>query len=336
MYRLFAVLLLCAGAAHAAPRVVTDIPPVQSLTARVMKGVGSPAGLLPPGASPHRYALKPSDARALSAAALVVWVGPELEPWLDEALDSLAADAPRLTLTAVPGVVTLPRREDARFEAHHHHEGAHEAHHDEHEMHHDDAAHEDHEHEAHAAGEHDHHDDHDDHDHGANDPHLWLDPVNAALWMEAIAQKLAELDPANAEAYRANAAAGRAELEALQAELRAELAPVADKGYIVFHDAYHYFENRFGVNAVGAISIGDARAPSAARIQALRDLVQETGAVCVFTEPQYPAGLARTVAEGSGVTIGSLDPLGAALAPGAGQYPALLRAMARDLVACLR
>jgi zinc transport system substrate-binding protein len=354
---LAAVLMLSAGAAAAAPRVVADIAPVHSLVARVMQGVGEPSLILPPGASPHGYALRPSEAQRLQEAELVFWIGPELTPWLDGPIDALAGEATAVSLRGVPGVTLLPVREGATFEAHEHDHGGHNhgaeaAGHDHDHAHEAKAAAHDHDHdhdhaaEAEAAGhdhDHDHaeaakagaHDHDHDHAHGAMDEHIWLDPENAKAWLSAIAAALSEADPDNASAYSANAKAGKAELDALSAEIDKALAPVRGRGFVVFHDAYQYFETRFGAPAAGSITVSDAAAPSAARVAEIRALLKEIGAGCVFAEPQFPARIVETVAEGTGARTGVLDPLGASLTPGPGLYGEVLRGMAASLVACL-
>lgn len=282
-----------------APDVVASIAPVHSLVARVMQGVGAPRLLLPPGASPHDYALKPSDAAALAQAALVVWTGPGAERWLAGPAATLAGSAVVLRLDQVPGLTLLARREGAAFAAH------------------------------------DHGPDPSHGDHDTVDPHLWLDPDNAILWLEAIAEALADVDPARAATYRANAAAGRAEIAALADQIAARMAPLAGRSFVVLHDAFHYFEHRFGVEATGAIALGDARPPGPARLAEIRNHVREAGVRCLFREPQQPARLVDLVAEGSVAATGILDPLGAALSPGPALYPALLEGIAGGLEACL-
>ncbi|MDG4649680.1 zinc ABC transporter substrate-binding protein [Roseibacterium sp. SDUM158017] len=357
-----ALSVAAGGALAEVPRVAVDVAPVHSLVARVMQGVGEPDLVLPATASPHAHSLRPSEARALEAADLVVWIGPELTPWMADAIDRLAGDAPGLKLLEVEGAIRRETRTGARFGAHehggddHHDDPAHDEHHDDHaddehhddhahDEHHDDHAHDDH-HDEHADGEHhdehahdDHHDDHahDDahgHAHEGIDPHAWLDPVNAGIWMADIAEALSELDPGNAAAYRANARAGRAEIDALIAEVEGRMAPLRGRPFIVFHDAYQYFEARFGLEAAGAISVSDASEPGPARVAEIRDLVAELGAGCVFAEPQFNRGMVDAVFEGSGATIGVIDPVGAELTPGPGFYPALIRGMADSFEAC--
>ncbi|MBP7000929.1 zinc ABC transporter substrate-binding protein [Amaricoccus sp.] len=317
---------LAAAPALASPRVVADIAPVHSIVAAVMGGLGAPTLLVQPGASEHDAALRPSDAAALDAADVVVWIGPGLTPWLEGPIDSLAGDAARVTLADAPGIRLLPRRVGGTFEAHEHGHA---------EEGHDDHGHDDHGHDDPGHDDHDH-DDHDhDHDETGADPHLWLDPANAAVMAGVVAEALAAADPANADAYRANAAAFGADAEALTSRIAAETAPARGRPFVVFHDAYHYFEDRFGLPAAGAISTSDAAPPGAVRIAEIRALVRDAGAVCVFSEPQFDQGLVETVIEGTPARAGVLDPLGAGLAPGPELYTALLDRLADGLVGCL-
>ncbi|NKX43963.1 zinc ABC transporter substrate-binding protein [Roseicyclus persicicus] len=318
-------IVLSAPALADVPRVAVDIAPVHALVAQVMAGVGTPDLILPPGASPHAYALRPSEAGALQEAELVVWVGEGLTPWLGEAIGTLAGGAARLELMEVEGTLQLAFREGATFEAHEHAHGDDHAHGADDHDHDHDHDHEEHDHDDHA---------HDDHAHGAFDPHGWLDPVNAALWLDAIAAELSRIDPDNAAAYAANAAAGREGLAALEAEIAGRLAPLSG-GFIVFHDGYHYFEARFGIEAAGAISLSDASDPGPARVAEIRDLVASQGIACVFAEPQFNRGLVDAVFGGTGVRVGVIDPIGASLTPGPDLYADLLRGMAAAFEDCL-
>lgn len=340
--------------ATAEPVVVTDIPPVHSLVARVMQGVGEPTQILPPGASPHGYAMRPSEAAALADADVVFWVGPELTPWLERAIDTLATKAEAVELLEAPGTFHLQFREGATFEAHDHgddhddeagHEGHdheehdHEGHdHDAHEEHHDEAEkHDDHAHEA--KGEDDHgHEEHaeaHDHDHHGVDPHAWLDPDNGKAWLAAIADRLVTADPDNADAYRANAAEGARELDELKETIGETVTPVRGDPFIVFHDAYHYFEHRFDIEAAGAVSLSDASKPGPARVAEIRDTIRKLDAVCVFTEPQFQPTLVKTIVEGTDARVATMDPLGIDLEPGPALYPALLTQLAGNLATCL-
>jgi zinc transport system substrate-binding protein len=167
------------------------------------------------------------------------------------------------------------------------------------------------------------------------DGHLWLDPRNAAAAARAVAAALGAADPANAAGYAANAEGFAAETEALADEIAAQLAPLRGRRYLVFHDAYQYFEHRFDFPAAGSVALGDGTAPGAARVAAIRERVRDTEVVCAFAEPQFEPKLLATVTEGTGVRTGVLDPVGAGLTPGPGLYPALMRGLADSLAGCL-
>lgn len=355
------------------PRVAVDIAPVHSLVARVMQGVGEPDLIIQSGASPHEYSLRPSEAAALQSADFIFWIGPDLTPWLEDTLDTLSPNATKTALMETEGTVELEFRESALFEAHDH--GDHEEHdheeagHDEHKEHehedheHEEAGHDEHEHEEaghdehkeheheeaghdehkeheHEEAGHDEHEgheneDHHDHAHGAHDPHAWLSPQNASMWLNAIAAKLSAADPDNAGAYFANAAAGRAEIDALIEEVDATLDPVRDGQFIVFHDAYQYFEVAFDFPAAGAISIGDASDPGPARIAEIQARIADQGIDCVLAEPQFNPDLIATVLDGTEAKTGVLDPLGSSLELGPTLYPALISNLADTLAECM-
>src|SRR6056297_2528952 len=284
--RLLIAACLAAGSASAeVPHVAADILPVHGLVAKVMEGLGTPGLLVSPAASPHVHALRPSEARTLSDADLVIVNGGGLTPWLPEAAESLAPGADMLELMALPGTEVLGSRGGAVFDARsgaadsahdehgdHEDEHGHDGHGDEHDAAHGeehDAAHEDAHGEERAQG--DEHAHEDAHDHGDEDPHGWLSPANAAVWMSAIAEDLAARDPANAETYRANAAAGAVRIEATRAEVAARLEPFGGRDFVVMHDALGYFEDSFGLSAAAALSLSDAASPGAARLRALGD-----------------------------------------------------------------
>jgi zinc transport system substrate-binding protein len=302
MRRLLSLLMFCAVPAAAdVPRVATDIAPIHGLVSRVMEGVGTPTLVVPAGASPHDHAMRPSEARGLGQADLVVWVGHGLTPWLEGPIDSLSGSAQVIELMDVPGAKLLEMREGGVFEGH------------------------DHGH---------------DHGHGhegkeATDPHLWLDPVNAQLWLGVIAQELGTLDAENADTYQSNARAGVAEIEAASVQIADALAPLKDRRFVVLHDGFHYFEARFGIEATAAVSASDADAPGAARVSDLREHLREAGIDCAFSEPQMDARLLATVTEGLSVKSGVIDPLGADIPLGAGHYTALLMSISASLHDCL-
>ncbi|MBT8411364.1 MAG: zinc ABC transporter substrate-binding protein [Octadecabacter sp.] len=310
---------LMGGAAFAdVPQVAADIGPVHSLVARVMEGVGTPDLIMQQGASPHEYSLRPSEAQALQDADLVFWVGSDLSPWLAGAIETLAADAQATQLIETVGTIVLEPRDNALFEKHVHADDGHDEH-----------VEDGHDHDDHAG------EDHDGHAHGQRDPHAWLSPNNAMVWLNVIAGQLSAADPDNAGTYFANAAAGRAEIEATMAEVNAILKPLRGGQFIVFHDAYHYFENDFDFPAAGAISLSDASDPSPSRIAEIQARVADEGIVCVLAEPQFNRGLVETVLNGTQAQTGILDPLGSDLEPGPTLYLQLMRGMAATLAGCM-
>ncbi len=350
----FAASLVAFSAQADAPKVVTDIAPIQALVAKVMDGVDTSQQLLPANVSPHDYAMRPSEARALQNADLVIWVGAELTPMLEDSIESLAGEAATLELLHLNGTRELEFRESETFielslggKDHHDHGDDHHDAHDEHADHdeHDDHSHEDHakhedeEHAEHKEGNDDHHEGHDNHgshdghSHEGVDPHAWLDPENARFWANAIALKLSEIDPDNAAAYRANAADLDAELVALTGSIAEQLAPLQDKGFVVFHDAYQYFETRFDLAASGAFLNGDGAAPSAARLKGIQDVLTQNNITCVFTEPQFNDDIVKAISEGLDLHSEELDPTGAK--QDAPNYVDLIQTLANQFEACL-
>jgi len=299
------------------PNVAADIAPVHSLVSRVMEGVGAPKLVIKSGASPHDYRLRPSEAKALQDADLVFWMGEELTPWMNGALETLASKASITTLLDQEGVTLHDFRESALFEAHDHDEDKDHKDHDDHDDHDEDKDHKDHD------------------DHGGHDPHAWLSPENAKLWLNIIASKLSVADPQNAASYFMNAAAGQAEMEEMIVEVNVMLKPVQGGKFVVFHDAYQYFENDFDFYASGAISLGDSSDPSPARIQKVQKRIRDEGIQCVLAEPQFNEGLVVTVMEGSEATASVIDPLGAELNTGPNLYTQLIKNMAKTLRDCL-
>ena len=323
MSRLFstvsAITLLTGSAAIAdSPRVVTDIAPVHSLVSRVMDGIGKPDLIVPNETSPHDYRLRPADAEALESAGLVFWMGEGLTPWMERALDSLSGEATIIELLALDETVTLPFREGALFDDH------------DHDKEHDD--HDDHD-------DHDHdkeHDDHAGHDHGEFDPHAWLSTDNAKTWLNVIAAKLSSVDPANAGGYFANASEAIAELDALDKEVDEMLDTVRGGKFIVFHDAYQYFETVYDFPASGAISLSDASDPGAARIAEIAKRIEGENIQCVLSEPQFNANMVDTVMARTEAKTEVIDPLGFGIEPGASLYTKLIKGMATSLVNCLK
>jgi zinc transport system substrate-binding protein len=295
-----------AAAAAEPPRVIASIKPIHSLVAAVMAGVAVPELLVQGAASPHSYAMRPSDAARLDDARVVFWIGPALETFLVKPVASLAGDATVLEIEEISGLALLPPREGGVW-APHAHEG-----------------------EEHEDGDHDHA-----HEAGTVDAHLWLDPDNAKVIAAAMAETLAGADPDRAEAYRANARDLAARIDALDAELDGQLAPVRDWPFVVFHDAYQYFEAHYGLAAAGSITVSPDQPAGARRLSEIRAAIVERGAACVFREPQIEPALIELVIEGSGARQGELDPEATALTPGPELYFEMMRGLARNLVECL-
>ncbi len=299
------------------PRVVADIAPIHSLVAMVMEGVGEPQLLVPQNMSPHHYSMRPSEAKALQEANLVVYVGHDMSPWLEPLFETVAASADALDLSEVDGVLVLSYREGPVFDDHDDHEGH------------------DHEKEGHDEHEEAGHDDHEGHDHGGNDPHMWLDPENAKIWLDTIASELGHIDPENADRYAANAKSAKQQITQEMHHIEDRLNTVHGKGFLVFHDAYQYFENRFGIFATGSISLGDASKPSSRRLQEIKHHFEEEGIHCVLSEPQYSSKLITSVFGGHKPHIGVVDPIGIDLKLGPGLYPQLLANLALGIAECV-
>jgi zinc transport system substrate-binding protein len=338
------VLSASVATAEADINVVASIKPVHSLVAAVMEGVGTPDLIVEGAGSPHTYALKPSQAGNLQNADLVFWIGDRLETFLEKPIESIATKARSVSLAESHGLNQIKFREGGAFDSHGHEHDEHDEHghddhgHDDHaEDKHDDHGHDDHDHDDHGKDKHDEHghDDHDDHGHDEFDPHVWLDPVNAKALVHEIEEALSDADPANAGTYEANATALMGKLDALVEEVQTELNPVKNRGFIVFHDAYQHFETRFGMSAVGSITVSPEVMPGAERIRELQEKVNSLDAGCVFSEPQFEPKLVSTVTENTNAGTGVLDPLGASIPDGPGLYFTLIRNMASALKECL-
>lgn len=315
--------VLLAGTVQAAepPVVVTSIKPIHSLVSAIMQGVGTPALIVDGAASPHTYSLKPSNARVLQNAKVVFWVGPGMEAFLEKPLAALGSDAVVAELEDAPGLVRLPFREGGAFEAHDHG--------DEDDHDHAEAGH-DHGHD----NDHGHEDGHH-HEHGEYDTHLWLDPMNAKAMAAEITTTLVAADPANAITYEANSKALDEKLDALDKEIATIVAPVKDKPFIVFHDAYQYFEHRYDIRVAGSITVSPETIPGAERVSEIHRKVGDLGATCVFAEPQFEPRLIDVVIEGTKARSGVLDPEAATLQAGPDLYFTLMRGIANSMKDCL-
>ena len=294
--------------ALAGPKIVASIKPVHSLVAGVMREVGEPRLLVPGGASPHEYSLRPSDARAISEADIVFWIGPELESFMVKPLQNAKGRVRSVALLDAPGVAVLPLREGGAWEPHQHHPTEPVGHHSDH-----------------------------DHDHeSGRDVHIWLDPVNAVAMARRIVAVLGDADSAHRADYERNGAALIERLNQLDQQLAGDLAPIKDRPFIVFHDAYQYFERRYGLSAAGSITLSPEQRPGAKRVTEIQARIRDLGVRCVFGEPQFQPALVETAIAGSGARSGVLDPEGGAeLQAGPEAYFELLRRLADSLRTCL-
>ena len=296
-----AAACLATAAADAEVRVVASIKPVHSLVAAVMAGAGSPELIITGTTSPHAFSLRPSDARNIQNAQIIFMVGDALETSLAGSIETLGRDAHVVRLFEIDGLTRLPLREGLTFEGHDHEgEGDYEV----------------------REGE-------------SLDTHIWLDPVNARTMVRAIADTLSEADAGNAARYVANADDVIGRLDALLDRIDADVRSVRGRPFIVLHDAFHYFENRFGLIAAGAVWVSPDHPPGVRRITALRELVSDLEVVCVLADPQFDSRLASVITEGTSARLGTVDPLGAMLDSGPDLYFTLLNDMAASFRDCL-
>ncbi|MGR5320695.1 MULTISPECIES: zinc ABC transporter substrate-binding protein ZnuA [Vibrio] len=285
------VLILAAATmltlpAHAIS-VLTSVKPIQMIVSELTDGITQPQVLLQSNASPHDYALRPSDVRNIASADLVIWYGHDLEPFLEKVM---AERSNTFTLSNIPGLALRA------YDTEHNHDG---------------------------------------HDHGSHDPHFWLgvEPVKQVAL--AVANKLAEVDPVNADQYEVNLAKFEEQLNVTDAKIEQQLAPIQDKGYFVFHDAYGYFEEHFGMNNLGHFTVTPDRKPGAKTLIHIRKALAAGDVECVFSEPQFTPAVVESVLRGSDVSNGTLDPLGSDIEVRSGSYFVLLQNMANSFSQCL-
>ncbi len=307
-----ALLVAALGTAHAGPRVVVTVKPLHSLVAGVMAGVGDPDLIIRGAGSPHTYSLRPSEARLLERAQVIFWVGESLETFMEKPLAVLGSRAHVVEVMKVPGITLLAGRAGGTWESPAGHEDA--------------VPGLDARETPGYAGE---------HEDETNDGHLWLDPANARIIARNAARVLGQVDPENRGRYTANAAALVSRIDALDAGLKAALAPVREIPFVVFHDAYQYFEKSYGLRAVGSVTVSAERKPGARRVQEIRDTIRTLGARCVFSEPQFSSAILGTLLEGTNAKTGALDSLGAGLPAGPEAYFTLMRSLGAAVAECL-
>ncbi|MCW0329173.1 zinc ABC transporter substrate-binding protein ZnuA [Pantoea ananatis] len=289
--------------------IVASIKPVGFIASAIADGVTPVEILLPDGASEHDYALRPSDVKRLQNADLVVWVGPEMEAFMTKSAAALPAKK-NLEIVQIPGVKTMLLR------------GGEDDDHDDHEA---------------AEHNHDHHDDEGHHHHhGEFNMHLWMSPEIAKKTAVAIHGKLLELMPQDKAKLDANLQHFEAELADTDKRIISQLAPVKDKGYFVFHDAYTYFEKHYGLSPTGHFTVNPEIQPGAQRLHQIRTQLVEKKAVCVFAEPQFRPAVIDAVARGTEVRKGTLDPLGTDISLGKDSYVKFLSQLSSQYETCLK
>ena len=312
IFTLTAALFLVLTPLKAEISVVTSIKPLHSLTSYIMEGVGEPELIIDGVASPHNFQIKPSHAKMLQNADLVIWIGEDLESFLPTALKSIPKDAVVFELLDQSGLKKLKFREKNIFEGH-----------------------DDHGHDEHAKKEDDHddhgHDDHG-HGHGSFDPHIWLDPANAKVIVKKITNQLSKIDKDNASKYKANSKKVIKDLDGLIKEVKNEINK--DASFVVFHDAYQYFEKRFGLSVIGALTVNPDVMPGAEQLSEIREVIEHEKAKCIFSEPQFNPNIINSIASDTGVKTGVLDPLGANIDKGKNMYFDLIKDMSNLLKDC--
>ena len=318
--------------------IITTIQPITSLVSAVIGNTGKTISLIPTEISPHEYKLKPSDIKKLQNGNIIFYVSDHLETSITKVFENLPKNIKSINLMEDAGIKHLAIRDNEAWERHDHHHGH--GDHDDHDKHakkHDDhdhdkheKKHDDHDHDKHAKK----HDDHDDHE-KEDDVHIWLSPDNAVKIIKKINKELSLYFPENVETYDKNANQMIKEINQLKVELKKELSGIKDKPYIVFHDAYQYFETSFGLNAAGSVALEGDIASSPKQISIIKDKIVKLKASCVFQEPQFDSKLVKIVVEGTNAKIGTLDPLGVNIKSGENFYLQLLKNMAKSLKDCL-
>ncbi len=297
--------------------VVTSIKPIHSLASYVMDGVGKPDVIVDGYNSPHGFSLKPSHAKMIENADLIIWVGEDLEAFLEKPLNTIAKKAVNIEIMDLSGIKKLKFREKNIFEGHDDHGHGHkEKKHDDHG--HKEAKHDDHGHDKHAHGEH--------------DPHVWLDPMNAKVIVKEIEKQLVKLDPDNSSKYKANSKKAQSELDNLTKNIKKDLK--GNLRFVVFHDAYQYFENRFGIKVLGALTVNPDVLPGAEQLSEIREVIEHEKVNCLFSEPQFNPAIIKSIAKDTKIKTGVIDPLGATLDKGKGMYSELLQSMYASFKGC--
>ncbi|OBU11315.1 zinc ABC transporter substrate-binding protein ZnuA [Morganella psychrotolerans] len=290
----FIATFLSLSAQTASADVLTSLRPVGLIAAAIADGVTDTQILLPDGASPHDYALKPSDLKKIRSADLVIWVGPELETFLQKPLAAVPAQK-QIVISELEQVrpFLLKNNED------------------------------------------DDHDDDEHHHHGVYNMHLWLSPDIARQTAQVVYNKLLESYPDKKSALDVNLRKFNGQLTETEKNITQQLAPVKNKGYFVFHDAYGYFEKRFDLSPSGHFTINPEISPGAQTLSNIKLKLAEQDALCVFAEPQFRPAVITAVAKGTNAKMGVLDPLGSAIAVGRDGYTEFLSRLSTQYASCL-
>ena len=296
---LFFLVFSLISSANAEVKVVTSIKPIHSLVSYIMDGVGKPDVIVDGYNSPHGFSLKPSHAKMLENADLVIWVGEDLEAFLEKPLQTIAKKAKNIELMDLKGIKKLEFREKNIFEEHDDHKEK---------------------------------DGHEGHGHGEHDPHVWLDPINAKVIIKEITNQLVQLDSKNSSIYKSNAKKALTDIDKLVKDIKKELNK--DLRFVVFHDAYQYFENRFDIQVLGALTVNTDVMPGAEQLSKIREVIEHEKVNCLFSEPQFNPAIIKSIAKDTNVKIGILDPLGASLDKGKNLYFDLIKNMASSFKGC--
>ena len=294
-------------------KVVVSIKPIHSLVSYIMDGVGTPDLIVDGYNSPHGFSLKPSHAKMLQEADMVVYVGEGIEEFLEKPLESISKNSVKFELMNQSGIKKLKFRERNIF-----------------------GDHDDHDDHGHGKKKKDDHDDHghDDHGHGHGefDPHIWLDPMNAKTIVKKVTNQLSKLDKENSSIYKANSKKALKELDQMIKEVKSDVNK--DAKVVVFHDAYQYFEKRFKVNIIGALTVNTDVLPGAEQLAEIREVIEHEKVTCVLSEPQFNPDIVETIAKDTNINMGVLDPLGATLTKGKTLYFDLIKNISTSIKNC--
>jgi zinc transport system substrate-binding protein len=292
------LFLLLTTPCIAAPKIVVSIAPIYSLVSAITEGISQPQLLLSQGGSPHSASLRPSQARAMTEADLMIWIGPELESFLTLPVARLLQPDVEMSLLKLKNLNLLEQRHGGFWEE-------------------------------------DHHTEETAHDSQSINPHIWLSPENARQIVTSVCERLIQIDPQNSKRYTQNLAALLKRIDQLELSLHEKLASVRSRPYLVFHDAYPYLEEAFSLNAIGSIRVSAERAPGARRLQEIRTKARQSAAICLFSEPQFSPVLAESLAKETHLKLGVLDPLGNTLNESSDGWFTLMERLAENLVNCL-